>query len=438
MSEPRAYSSYQLYALSLLFLTIALSYFDRHIVAVLVVPITAEFQLRDTEAGLLSGLAFGLVYALAGIPVARLADRGSRAKVLSISLAVWSMMTMLCGFAGNFVALFLARMGVGAGESGAMPTTQALVTELFSEQQRARVLSIIAVGGNVGLFLGLALGGIINDRWGWRTAFLMAGAPGFLLSVLVWMTLRNPVPTAQRAPRADTESPQSFIGALSILSRQRSYVLLIAGGTFAATGLYAVHFWTPAFLIRSHQVTLAESGGLFALFNTTAAIVGALLGGYLADRGYRRDRRAYLWVLVLSFGASVPFLLITYLASSMSIALAASAVSGLISGLYPGPLFAQIQALGGPRLRATAAAIFMLVMTLAGAALGPVYVGVISDMLQPWFGSEALRYALCVAPVTFILAVLCFLAALRSVVVDMECAEKDERCAIETGHHAVS
>lgn len=420
----RAYSLYQTYALFLLFLTIALSYFDRNIVAVLIVPITSEFQLRDTEAGLLSGLAFGLVYALAGIPVARLADRGSRVKVLSVALAVWSSMTILCGYATNFVALFVARMGVGAGESGAMPTTQALVSELFSEKQRARALSIIAVGGSVGLFMGLLLGGLINDRWGWRSAFWLAGAPGLVLALLVSCTLRN----ANAATAVRTKPHAADVGlvqALRILWRRRSYVFLTIGCSFAVSGIYAVQFWTPTFLIRSHELSVAQSGMFFAVFNTSAAVLGTLLGGYLADRWHRKDRRAYLWMVMLSFGAAIPFLLLMYFASSLVVALGAAATSGLIAGLYPGPLFALIQALGGPKLRATAPAVFMLVITLAGASVGPVYVGAISDLLKPSLGSEALRYALCTVPMTYLLSVVFLFRALRTVKADMESASSD-------------
>src|ERR1700722_1876586 len=173
------------YGLFILFLVCTVSYFDRQIVTILAEPIKTDLHLSDTQLGVLTGFAFGIVYCTFGLPIARLADRFSRLGVLSISLVAWSICTVACGRAASFGALVAARMGVGIGESGSIPTGLAVATDYAPREKRASALAFFAMGTPVGSLLGLSLGGLIASAYGWRTAFLLAGIPGLLLAVLV-------------------------------------------------------------------------------------------------------------------------------------------------------------------------------------------------------------------------------------------------------------
>ncbi len=180
------------WSLALLFAAGVLNLFDRQIVNILGQDIKTELGLSDVQLGLLAGTAFGIFYGILGIPLGRLADRVDRVKLIAGVLVIWSGFTVLCGFAGSFLQLFVTRMGVGVGEAGSQPASTALIPDMFAAERRTSALALLLVSAPVGSFLGLLVGGFVGATWGWRTAFVMSGMPGFALAIVMVTTMRDP------------------------------------------------------------------------------------------------------------------------------------------------------------------------------------------------------------------------------------------------------
>jgi MFS family permease len=414
-------AGYRWYVLWLLFAVNLLNYFDRNLITILIEPIKQDLSLSDAQSGLLMGLAFALIYSLLGLPIARFADRARRVGVLSASLALWSAMTTLCGFATSFTTMFLARLGVGIGEAGGLPSTHALVGEYFPPQKRGGAMSIVAVGGSIGLLLGLIAGGLMHTAFGWRSAFMIAGAPGLIVALIFATTVREP-PLPQRSG----EARQNLGEAMRTLWGRKSYVLLTFGLGIATIGAYGHQAWIPTFLIRSFEMTPGETGVFYGLASAPAALLGVLGGGFLVDWLSKKDARWPLWMTALSFFIMVPIALAFFLAPEVPalkdqplIVVALSIPIAMLGVMWTGPCFALIQNLAGSRLRATAAAAFMLVTNLVGLSLGPPITGFISDALAPMVGEDALRYALALMTIPYLGGVVLFLMATKTVKADL-------------------
>ncbi|MBT4518642.1 MAG: MFS transporter, partial [Halieaceae bacterium] len=185
-------AQYRNYVLALLTLGYLFNFVDRQVMTILLEPIKNEFGVTDTHMGFLSGLAFALFYATLGVPVARLADNWSRRNVLAISMTIWSAVTALCGMAGNFWQLAALRIGVGVGEAGGVPPSQSLLADYFPPEKRSLALGVLAAAPNVGILVGLFGGAIIAEAYGWRAVFVVFGAPGVLLAILLFFTVKEP------------------------------------------------------------------------------------------------------------------------------------------------------------------------------------------------------------------------------------------------------
>lgn len=421
-------AGYRWYVLGLLVAVNLLNYFDRNLITILIEPIKKDLSLSDGQAGVLMGLAFALIYSLLGIPVARYADRGRRVGVLGASLALWSVMTTLCGTATNFATMFLTRLGVGVGEAGGLPSTHALVGAYFPPQQRGTAMSIVAVGGSLGLLLGLVAGGLMHEAFGWRSAFLIAGVPGVIIALILLLTVREP----PLPPARPGENRQNLGEALRLLWERKSYVWLTVGLGIATIGAYGHQAWIPTFLMRSFGLSPAETGIYYGMASIPAAFVGVLGGGLIIDRLSRRDARWPLWITAMSFAAMVPIALAFFLAPSLPgvvgrpwIVVALALPIATLGVMWTAPCFALIQNLAGARLRATAAAAFMLVTNLVGLSLGPPITGWISDALAGIAGSDSLRLALAIVSLPYLIGVVLFLRAARTVKRDLEAAAED-------------
>ena len=205
------------YVLGLLTVIYALNFLDRTIFNVLIEPIKKEFALSDTTMGLLAGFGFVLFYSLLGIPIARFADRFNRRNIVAIALAFWSAMTVFCGMAQSVTTLALARIGVGIGESAGTPASQSIIADLFNKNERPRALGIYAIGTYLGVFLGYFIGGYVNQHYGWRMAFYVAGLPGIALAAVLWLTISEP----KRGAMAETFTPEPIGPTLGFLASQQ-------------------------------------------------------------------------------------------------------------------------------------------------------------------------------------------------------------------------
>lgn len=410
------------YALAVLAVIYIFNYIDRLVISILIEPIKAEFGISDTQIGLLSGVAFAIFYTVFGLPFGRLADRIGRKPVIALACIAWSGMTMLCGVATSFAMLLLFRIGVAVGEAGGTAPSVAMVSDLYPAKQRSRALSVFLMGPSLGAVLGLGLGGWIAQTYGWRTAFIVIGAPGVLFGLLFLLTVRAPRPaasTAQGAPGAAQEGWKSTLGQLFATP---AFMLIVAAGTLAAVMGYAIGTWNPSFLIRSHGLSMQEAGLLVGLGGGISATVGTLLCGSITDRLVARDPGWQLGVPVIACLVSVPLGLAFYLwPAGTAFHLGSMAVPeaylfyvafSFTATWWSVPCFGAISHLFPPNRLAQASAIFVMGMTLFGVGLGPIIVGGLSDFFAASLGQEALRYALASTIGLYALTALCLALAL--------------------------
>lgn len=386
--------AYARYVLGVLFLVGVFALVDRQIFGMLIEPIKQEFEVSDTWLGLASGLSFALFFAAAGIPIARLADRGSRRTILAAGLGAWSLLTLVSGLATSFAQLVVARLAIGVGEAAGTPTAQALISDYFPPERRARALSVYSAGASVGVILAYLVGGFIQERWGWRGVFVALGAPGVALSLLILATVREP-------PRGRFESqrvmPLSTGEAIRRLLGTPAYRFVVASFALHSLSHSAAAMWHPAYLARVHGLSPGEIGTLLGLGSAAFSFLGVVAGGQLTDRMAGADRR---WLLRLPGIASIayaPLSLLFLFAPSRELALVGLATSAFLSGLGVPGMHAAIQELAPPAARATASAINLVILTLVGAGLGPTLVGIANDAFAGRFGSEAVRWSLALA-----------------------------------------
>ncbi len=422
----RDYGRMKYYVLALLTVTYALSIVDRFLLGILLPQIKQDLALNDSSLGLLSGIAFALFYATLGIPLARIADRYGRKYVISVCLALFSVMTAVCGAAVNFLTLFLARVGVGVGEAGTTPASMSIISDLFRKEQRSLAMAIFSVGANVGVLIGFMLGGYIAVHYGWRQAFLIIGGPGVIVALIVAGTLREPQRgQADGLPEPDMSSRPSLWAALKMLLKQPSYRNLVLGLSmmlFVATGVVA---WLPSFLDRSHGLEADEVGRMLGLAIGLAGPIGTIvLGGIVADRLSARDLRWGVWLVGIGAVVLCPAYLLVLGAPTGSLAIAAYFVPAIFGVFYQGPTAALSQAVSPVSMRATSGALLLLIGNILGLGLGPLAIGVLSDLLEPTFGTDSLRYALLLAPLAALIGAVFYFRAARTLQADIQRAER--------------
>lgn len=390
MNRPRAASTY---GLALLFLVSFFNYLDRMVIAVMVEPMKRDLGLSDTQLGLVSGLAFALLYATCGIPLARIADQRSRKWLLTTCLAVWSLMTALTGLARNFAELFAARMAVGVGEAGCVPASHSMIGDMFPPERRALAVSIFQAGGLIGLSVGLAAAGMAAEMFGWRTALIGVGLLGLPLALLMALTLREP------ERKHATFDKESAAAALAALAGSRPLVHLVVGIAIGSFATYGMAQWLPAFFIRSHGLSLTGVGFYGGITAGIGGVLGTLAGGWAMVRLRPRDQRWELWLPTCTYLGCIPFYLTAFWVESAVLAYAIKFFGIFIAAAGGGVALAAIQSFAEPHRRATAVAIMMFLSSLIGLGLGPAAVGAISDALAGRFGTESLRYALMISTI---------------------------------------
>jgi predicted MFS family arabinose efflux permease len=406
-------TGYSLYVLILLTLVYITNFIDRIVLGILVAPIKSELHMSDSELGLIGGTAFALFYTALGIPVGWWADRVSRVRIMTAAIACWSVFTALTGFAHSFLALLLARLGVGVGEAGGAAPAYSLIADYFRPGYRARALGFFSLGVPIGSALGYFLGGYLTTAFTWRAVFMLLGAAGVVLAPLFLMTVREP----QRG-RFDPTSTAREAPALGevwrILASKPAFWLLSLGAACGSIMGYGLLFWLPSFFMRSDGMTLLQASRLLGSLLLLGGVPGILLGSYLVDRLGVRDRRAYGLVPALAFLCILPcYALGTGLPMGPA-AFVCFLVPAALQLVWLGPVIAAIQQLVMPAMRSLASAIFLFFINLLGLGLGALILGVASDQLATRFGSASLRYAILGGSVFYLLAAgFCFAAATR-------------------------
>lgn len=376
-AERRTWTPYQLYVVALLLAVTVCNYLDRIVLGVLQEPIKHELHLSDAQLGLLTGPAFALFYSLSGIPAARLAERFNRSTLLACAIGVWSGMTALCGIAGNFVQLLLYRIGVGAGEGGCIPISHSLLSDYFTPRQRGFVMSIVSMAPPFASILAPIVGGVVAEGWGWRMAFLVLGLPGVVLALLVRFTLKDPRPAA---PVAKERRKGAFAADFKWLLGNKAFVYIFIGGAFVGVANAGIAGFTISFLLRTHELSLPQAGGIVGMTGV-AGLVGAMLGGVMADWLSGERGRSYVLVPALGSGLAAIFFAVAFWVPDLRITVPMLLAAAVAYNMKNGPLYAAIQNIVPSNMRATGAAIFMVGATVVGSTVGPLLTGVISDMI---------------------------------------------------------
>jgi MFS family permease len=427
-TKPLYTKGYTQYVLGVLVVVYVFNFVDRQILAILAQSIKEDLGLSDTQIGALSGVAFGIFYATLGIPIARLADRYSRVNIISICLAIWSLMTALSGLAGNFWHLLAARIGVGIGEAGGSPPSHSLIADYFPIDGRASALGIYALGIPIGILFGNLAGGWINEFFGWRTAFLLVGIPGILLALVLKFTVKEPPRGySEGKQRTDTKADKvPFSHVLKTMWGFKSFRHLSMGAATQAFVGYGAIAWMPAFLIRSHDMSSGEVGTALGLIIGIAGGLGTFLGGFAADKLGKTDRRWYMWMPAIGFLIAVPFSIGVYLTDSLWAALALYVIPAFMVNLYTGPTFGMTQSLAPLAMRSAASALLLFIINIIGLVFGPTTVGFISDMfISNWDmnSTDSLRWALFICSFVYIISFVNFMMAARTLREDLAVAE---------------
>jgi predicted MFS family arabinose efflux permease len=355
--------------------------------------IQRDLHLSDTQLGLLTGFAFSLFYAVCGIPIARWADRGIRRNIIGLALMTWSVMTALSGAAQNFWHLFVARVGIGAGEAGCLPPAQSIICDYVPVERRAGVFSVHNVGNYAGMMVGLALAGWLGETLGWRWTFLALGLPGIALAVIVRLSLREPARGSFDVEHGSTPSPTSLVDTVAVLWRCKTYRLLLLFYVLNGFVQYGLIQWWPSFYSRVFGLNMSSIGLYLGLTIGGGAALGSLTGGWIAQSAARRDVR-----LPLKIGGAITCLAIpTALGSLFIPSVAGSIVLVALTAFFwsvsNGPVIATAVSVIAPTMRATSSSLIIFSTAVFGFGMGPLCVGLLSDALAPSLGSEALRYA---------------------------------------------
>ena len=399
---------YARYVLAVLTLVYMVSFIDRQILAMLIEPVKQEFGVSDTAMGFLTGFAFVIFYTLAGIPIARLADRISRKLIVATALTLWSAMTAASGFARSFAQLSLLRVLVGVGEAGSNAPSQSLIADYFPPQQRATALSVYAGGVYLGSGLAFLAGGWLVTHYDWRTALILAGLPGLALAVLVALTVRE-LPRGFSEQRVDAPASVPLGAVVRYLVNRRAFVLIVTGTALQSMAGYGVLTWGPTFFSRVHALSWADIGMFLGWIVLLGGGIGVVAGGRLADRLGARDVRWYARLPAIQLAAAVPLLAGYTLAPGLAASMLFLIPCYALGAMYVGPTFAMVQGLAELRMRATAVAILVSVTNLVGLGLGPLAVGALNDhVFGPVHGAAGIRYSMLAVGLLGCIASLCF------------------------------
>ncbi|WP_296599665.1 MFS transporter [Phenylobacterium sp.] len=408
------------YVLGVMLLVYAINIADRYVVSTVLEPIRLELHLSDAAVGLLTGAALALFYVTVSLPVSALADRGNRRNIVAVSLLLWSAMTVACGFVRNFWQLLVARIGVGVGESGATPASTALIGDRFRPAERPMAMTVFTLGAPLGAWLGSDLAGRVADAHGWRGAFLALGAPGLVLGLVVFLTVREP-----RRAALDPEAPAQAESiplrrTLARIWRNRAVMHLMAAGALSALWGWGLIWWAPAYFVRAFGLTVGQVGASLGAAHLVAGAGVTLLASWAMGLRVFRASRNILWTLAaLTAISTVPSILMLFARTPVG---ALAMIWAFLPAIYfyIGPSIGLLQNWVPPAMRAQTTAISVLMGNVTNLVVAPVAVGVLSDAFAGVSGASAssLRWAMAVLALTGFWAAWHYWAAARALRTD--------------------
>ena len=413
-------------SLALLALVYIFSFIDRQVLSILLEPVKQEFGASDTEMGLLTGLAFGLIYAMLGVPVGRLADTRNRRNIVALCCGIWSLATAACGVATQYWHMLLARMSVAVGEAGGMAPSVSIVSDLYPPKMRSFAISLFMMGPNLGTLLGLVIGGMVAQHYGWRSVFLAFGIPGVILALLVYFFVKEPARGAYESikPAAQDSAPREsmFRQIRRLLGMAPLRYICIACGVAGIAG-YGYGVWAPSFFMRIHGMSISHAGLVFGLASGLGAVFGAMFCGWLSDRLTQRDSRWQLRLAAMGTFCAVPAGVAVFFwpvsdfwtvaGIKVPYAMAFALLFGFFASWFATLSYSAVSQMVTAAERSVASALLNLFMTLLGVGLGPLVTGILSDYFARTHGSEGLRWALMGVTSLLVITSLFFALAIR-------------------------
>ncbi len=398
------------------------NYLDRYVAASVAPMVKRELNLTDSEIGLF-GTAFLLVYAIAAVPFGYWGDRGVRKNVIAVGIAIWSVATLLTGFARNYFQLFLSRAVVGIGEASYYPAGTSLMSDYFPKEQRSRVMSIWGAGSTVGIALGFAGGGYLADKFGWRSVFFIAGGPGLLFALLAYR-MREPLRGAvERGPSLAKTADAGLKQFLQLL-RIPTLRATIVAQTLLFFVLASNAFWLPTVLQRRFELSATNAGLLAGVVIVVGGLIGTLAGGWLADKRALKTPRAHLEVGIAGFVAGAVLVTIAIVSplniGPVPVFVPMFLLAVIALYLYAGPFTALSQNVVSPGLRASAVTLLLFIAHVFGDSHSPFDVGLLSD----WLGGNLQLALLITSPTLLILAAVAAAMGLKTVKQDTERMEE--------------
>jgi MFS family permease len=401
---------YSWYVVGVLLLAYTVAFVDRQILSLLVQPIRRDLGISDTQIGLLAGFAFALFYSMLGVPIAKLADRSSRRAIISIGVALWSLMTALCGLSKNFFQLFLARVGVGVGEATLSPAAYSMMADYFPPHKLGKAISVYAMGLYGGAGLAMLAGSavvsmvstagpvelpLVGTVFAWQLTFFVVALPGLLVLALM-ATVKEPA--RRNATGALALKPRA-VPLREVFGFMRDNRKIIIGhfGGFLALGtvISAYLVWTPEFLRRSHDFSITEAGFIFGILLLVFGMAGPYAGGWLAEkftsRGYKDGEMRSALVGGL---AMIPLTILTPLVPGNFSVVCMLALATFALSFPQGMAPTILQLIAPNRMRAQLTAVFMFIAVLAGYTIGPAFVAMTTDYV--FHDDKALRYSLAI------------------------------------------
>lgn len=403
--------------LGLLAVVAFLATLDRQAFVVLLVPIQQELQASDTAMGFLMGSVFALAQAIFSLPMGTWVDRMNRRNLLAIALAIWSVATVLCGLAGSFTALVAARLVVGAAEAAQTPATASLVGDLFGRNQRGSAFMLCSVGMASGVAFGSYAGGRLSDQYGWHVALFIVGAPGLLVALLMYMTVREPARGLPRASTPEAVPATRFWTQIRRILAVRSLPPFMAGFALLQASVMGWFVWFPVLLMRVHGLSATEMGTVFGTI-VLCGVLSAIWSGPISDLLARWGPRWRIYFLVAITVLSIPLIFASSLLHSVAAAQVCAMGFTLVAGGHHPVAMATYTSLAPPAMRGSVAALVYLAV-LVGAALAPLVFGALNDALSARYGDQSVRYTLTLAPVMLAASSAFFWLARRTVEQDM-------------------
>ncbi len=365
-------------ALIVLAMISTVGFIDRIVVNVLVEPVKTEFGLSDAQVSLM-GVAFTVLNIAVGLVVARMAERVRRLTLVSIGTLLWSGATALCGWAGGWVQLLTARMGVGLGEAIGLPGLQSVVSDYFPANKRGMAISVLMLAPACGALIGFMGGAWIAESYGWRSTFLIASVPGVVLAAVAWFFVAEPKRGAHDVV-ADSDAVPPISAVLKRLFGLRSARQLVIGSAFAAMLGFGLNYFFTSLMMRKFGVGLGEAGMYAGLIASAPSAISVIASGMLGDKLGAKNPGAYALIPAVCLLLGGPLYVLAITQVELGPLLALVSVATFLNFGYLGVTFAALQNLMHPRMRATCTAVLNVVYGLASAA-GPVLLGLLSDNL---------------------------------------------------------